>query len=209
MVLDAKALGWAAKNEIDTAKLKKARIPIYGKWYFPEIPPDVALTNLETGEQVVFPERMIAGEGIYVPSAELARAGLAPADFAPMDAAPAPAVAEEGVATRAIRAVPPEPLIAMVRPPGLPRKTEMVPVDTDGVVAEPEPDLSGIHMPSPSISPFVLAIGSCLVLVGLITNVIILIAGLLWMLAGAVAWIRVGVLEYRAAHRETEAEAAP
>src|SRR5690242_5771539 len=131
MVLDAKALGWAAKNEIDTAKLKKARIPIYGKWYFPEIPPDVALTNLETGEQVVFPERMIAGEVIYVPSAELARAGLAPADFAPMDVAPAPA-AEEGAAPRAIRAVPPEPLIAMVRPPGLPRETEMVPVETDG-----------------------------------------------------------------------------
>jgi len=61
MVLDAKALTWAAKHEIDTPKLKKARVPIYGKWYFPEIPANVALTNLETGEQEVFPERMIAG----------------------------------------------------------------------------------------------------------------------------------------------------
>ena len=79
MVLDAKALTWAAKNEIDTAKLKKARIPIYGKWYFPEIPPNVPLINLETGEQQVFPERMIAGEVIFVPAADLQVAGLAPA----------------------------------------------------------------------------------------------------------------------------------
>ena len=42
MVLDAKALTWAAQNNIDTAKLKAAKIPIYGKWYFPEIPADVA-----------------------------------------------------------------------------------------------------------------------------------------------------------------------
>ena len=62
MVLDAKALTWAAKNNIDTAKLKAAKVPIYGKWYFPEIPPGIPLVNLETGEQQVFPERMIAGE---------------------------------------------------------------------------------------------------------------------------------------------------
>jgi hypothetical protein len=207
MVLDAKALGWAGKNDIDTAKLKKAKVPIYGKWYFPEIPPNLALTNLETGEQVVFQERMIAGEVIFVPSAELVRAGLAPADFAPIDVATAPT--REDLAMRAIRAVPPEPLIAMVRPPGMPRETAMAPIDVDGETAEPEPDLSGIHMPSPSISPFVLAIGFCLTFVGLITNFIILIAGLLWMLAGAIAWIRVGVLEYRAAHGHVEVEHAP
>ena len=71
MVLDAKALTWAAKNDIDTAKLKKAKVPIYGKWYFPEIPAGVPLVNLETGEQQVFPERMVAGEVIYVPAADL------------------------------------------------------------------------------------------------------------------------------------------
>ena len=75
MVLDAKALTWAAKNNIDTPKLKAARVPIYGKWYFPEIPPGVVLVNLETGEQEVFPERMVAGEVIYVPAAELSRLG--------------------------------------------------------------------------------------------------------------------------------------
>src|SRR5436190_3843650 len=123
MVLDAKALTWAAKNEIDTAKLKKAKIPIYGKWYFPEIPPNLALINLETGEQEIFSERMIAGEVIYVPAADLQAAGLAPADFTPM-ASPAfgrLAIAEPTAG--ALRAIPAEPLIAMVRPPGLPRES--------------------------------------------------------------------------------------
>ena len=85
MVLDAKALTWAATNEIDTAKLKAAKVPIYGKWYFPEIPADIPLVNLETGEQQVFPERMVAGEVIYVPAADLQRVGLAPEDFAIME----------------------------------------------------------------------------------------------------------------------------
>jgi hypothetical protein len=209
MVLDAKALGWAAKNEIDTAKLKKAKVPIYGKWYFPEIPPNIALTNLETGEQVIFPDRMIAGEVIFVPSSALVRAGLAPADFAVVDAPPPPTALE--AATRAIRAVPPEPLIAMIRPPGLPPEADLAPIELDGDLAtEAPPDLSGIHMPSPSIAPFVLGIGFCLVFLGLITNIVILVTGLLWMLAGAIVWIRIGLLEYRAAHAHgTEAEHTP
>src|SRR3982074_453347 len=94
MVLDAKALTWAAKNDIDTAKLKAAKVPIYGKWYFPEIPAGVPLVNLESGEQQIFPERMVAGEGIYVPAADLVRAGLVPADFSVMTI-PAPATAEQ------------------------------------------------------------------------------------------------------------------
>src|SRR5438874_12352413 len=114
MVLDAKALTWAAKNDIDTAKLKKAKVPIYGKWYFPEIPPGVPLVNLETGEQQVFPERMIAGEVIYVPAADLQRAGLAPEGFTIM-AVPSGA---EG-ASHALRTMAPVPLLAMARPPRL------------------------------------------------------------------------------------------
>jgi hypothetical protein len=205
MVLDAKALTWAAKNDIDTAKLKKAKIPIYGKWYFPEIPPNVALVNLETGEQHVFPERMIAGEVIFVPAAELQRAGLAPAGFSVMDAR-APGAAPTG---HAITAVAPEPLIAMARPAGLPREVVALELDGDQALASEDPAaLAGIHMPSPSIAPFVLGLGFCLALLGLITNVIILIVGLLWMLAGAIAWIRVGLLEARAAaahgHAETD-----
>jgi hypothetical protein len=207
MVLDAKALTWAAKQEIDTAKLKKAKVPIYGKWYFPEIPPNVALINLETGEQQVFPERMIAGEVIFVPAAELQRAGLLPADFGGVDVGAPPIPAEP--TTRAIRAVPPEPLIAMARPPDLPRETAMLAVDADqALVAEEEPDLSGIHIPRASVAPFVLGIGFCLVLLGLITNVIILIAGLLWMVVGAIVWVRIGILEHRAAHPQPELEQA-
>jgi hypothetical protein len=206
MVLDAKALTWAAKHDIDTAKLKKAKVPIYGKWYFPEIPANVALVNLETGEQESFRERMIAGEVMFVPAAELVRAGLAPADFTPMDL-PGPVVLVEPE-TRALRTVAPEPLFAMARPPGLPHEIAVVETDPDADLAADYPDeLDGIHMPMASISPFVLALGFCLAFAGLIINPIIVVVGLLWMLAGAVAWIRIGLLEYRAAHGDAELEA--
>ena len=206
MVLDAKALTWAAKNNIDTAKLKAARVPIYGKWYFPEIPAEVPLVNLETGEQQMFPERMVAGEVIFVPTAELRRAGLLPEGFATRGA---PSGAE--AATRALRTVAPEPLLAMARPVGLPRATPVYEVDGDQALVPQDPrELAGIHMPSPSIAPFVLGLGFCIVFLGLITNVVILVVGLLWMLAGAITWIRIGLLEARAAeaHATDEAEHA-
>jgi hypothetical protein len=208
MVLDAKALTWAAKNDIDTAKLKKARVPIYGKWYFPEIPPSVALVNLETGEQESFRERMIAGEVMFVPSADLVRAGLAPADFTPMDL-PGPVILVEPE-TRALLPVAPEPLFAMARPPGLPQEVAIVESDPDAelqLATEYPPELEGVHMPMASIAPFVLAIGFCLAFAGLIISPIIVIAGLLWMGVGALAWIRIGLLEYRAAHGDVELEA--
>jgi hypothetical protein len=195
MVLDAKALTWAAKNNIDTAKLKAAKVPIYGKWYFPEIPPRVTLINLETGEQQVFPERMVAGEVIFVPAADLQRAGLLPEGFS-IKQPPPPA---EGT-SRAIRAVAPEPLLAMARPVGLPRPTPQYEVDGDQAVAQPDPrEAAGIHMPSPSIAPFVLGLGFCIVFLGLITNLVIVVVGLLWMLAGAIVWIRIGLLELHSA----------
>src|SRR6266851_383138 len=145
MVLDAKALTWAAKNDIDTPKLKKARVAIYGKWYFPEIPAGIPLVNLETGEQQVFPERMIAGDG------------------------------------------------------------QQALVDADAA------DLAGIHMPSPSIAPLVLGVGFCILVLGAITSPVILVVGVLWMLAGAIGWIRIGLLEERAArgHDAAEVEHAP
>jgi hypothetical protein len=206
MVLDAKALTWAAKNDIDTAKLKKARVPIYGKWYFPEIPPDVALVNLETGEQEIFPQRMIAGEVIYVPAAELVRAGLAPADFAVMDVPSAVMFVEPE--SRAIRAVSPEPLVAMARPPGLPQEIATVETDPDAELATEFPaEIEGLHMPRASIAPFVLGLGFCLALLGLITSLIILVAGLVWMGVGAIVWIRIGLLEYRGSHPQPELEA--
>jgi hypothetical protein len=196
MVLDAKALTWAAKNDIDTAKLKKAKIPIYGKWYFPEIPPGLPMVNLETGEQQVFPERMVAGEVIYVSAADLQRVGLAPGGFAIMD------VSERvGPTSRALRAIAPEPLLAMARPVGLPRSTAIVAVDGEhALVEEDAADLAGIHLPSPSIAPLVLGVGFCILLLGAITSPVILIVGALWMLAGAIGWIRIGLLEERAGH---------
>lgn len=78
MVLDVKAMGWASRNDIDTAKLKKARVPVYGKWYYPEIPAGVRLVNLHTGEVTSFNERMLAGEILFAPEEELRRAGLLP-----------------------------------------------------------------------------------------------------------------------------------
>ncbi len=207
MVLDAKALTWAAKNDIDTAKLKTARVPIYGKWYFPEIPPGIPLVNLETGEQQVFPERMIAGEVIYVPAADLLRVGLAPQGFAVTDVSTG-----LGGGSRALRALAPEPLLAMARPVGLPRSTTLVPVDgQQALVDEDVADLAGIHMPSPSIAPLVLGVGFCILLLGAITSPIILVVGGLWMLAGAIGWIRIGLLEERTArgHDAAEVEHAP
>ena len=202
MVLDAKALTWAAKNDIDTAKLKKAKVPIYGKWYFPEIPAGVALVNLETGEQQIFPERMVAGEVIFVRAEDLSRVGLVPEGFSVMTI---PSVVEPETAGDPggpLVAVAPEPLLAMARPPGLAFGTrmELVPVEAQQMlVSQDTSELAGIHMPRGSIAPFTLGVGFSLVLLGVITNPIILVVGLVWMLAGCVAWIRVGLLEARAA----------
>ncbi|GAC1326288.1 MAG: hypothetical protein NVSMB2_25250 [Chloroflexota bacterium] len=197
MVLDAKALTWAAQHDIDTAKLKKAHVPIYGKWYFPEIPPGLPLVNLETGEQHVFPERMIAGEVIYVPVADLVRAGLVPETFVSSELSPEPAPSERGM-----RTIAPEPLLAMARPPGYEfNDTPGMDDDPDTVLAREESAAAlGIHMPSPSIAPFILGLGFCIALMGAIIHPIIFIVGLAWILAGAIGWIRIGVLEYRAAH---------
>jgi hypothetical protein len=200
MVLDAKALTWAAKNNIDTAKLKAAKVPIYGKWYFPEIPPGVALINLETGERQIFPERMAAGEVIFAPEAELRRASLLPEDFP---------VAEvvEAHGERAMHHIPPEPLLAVARPPGVPRQTTtaLVPVDAQQPLVEDDLSaLASVHMPSASIAPFVLGVGFCIALLGVITNPIILIVGLVWILVGSIGWVRIGLLEAGASHGEVE-----
>jgi hypothetical protein len=199
MVLDAKALTWAARNNIDTAKLKAAKVPIYGKWYFPEIPPDIALVNLETGDQQIFPERMIAGEVIFVPAADLIGAKLAPEGFTELTIKGLPPV------ERGLRTIAPEPLLAMARPPGYPTEDTFQPIEYPAAPAEADGAAAGIHLPSPSIAPFVLGLGFCLVLLGVISSVLIVIVGLLWMLAGSVVWIRVGLQEARAAEAHGEA----
>jgi hypothetical protein len=197
MVLDAKALTWAARNNIDTAKLKAARVPIFGKWYFPEIPAGVPLVNLETGEHEVFPERMLAGELIYAPLADLRRAALLPADF-PVEE---PAAGDgDGIRPGALHVLAPEPLLAIARPPGLGLSETSPLAPPDPVIIEDDPaEAAGIHMPSASISPFVLGVGFCILMLGVITNPVIAIAGLAWMVAGAIGWIRIGLQEQRAA----------
>ncbi len=201
MVLDAKALSWAAQHGIDTAKLKAAKVPIYGKWYFPEIPAGVPVVNLETGERQVFSERMVTGELIYAPEEELRRASLLPADF-PTE--PLPGAEAE---TTAIRRVPPEPLLAMARPVGFDREVEtaLVPVEEQQpLLEEDRAVLAGVHMPSASIAPFVLGVGFSIFLLGVITNVFIAVVGLLWMLIGCIGWVRIGLLEERAGHGHHE-----
>ena len=140
---------------------------------------------------------------IFVPAAELQRAGLLPEGFTVRERP-----VGEPADTRALRTVAPEPLLAMARPVGLPRATPTYEVDGDQpLVAQDPRELAGIHMPSPSIAPFVLGLGFCIVFLGLITNVIIVVVGLLWMLAGAMTWIRIGLLEMRAAEAHSVAEA--
>ncbi len=193
MVLDAKALTWAARNNIDTAKLKAAKVPIFGKWYFPEIPAGVSVVNLETGEREVFPTRMLAGELIWAPEADLRRAGLLPEDFPPEATPTQP--------TRALRHVPPEPLLAMARPPAFRKETStaLVPVDEQQALVDDDvAALSAIHMPRASIAPFVLGVGFSLFLLGVISHWVIILVGLIWMLAGAIGWIRIGILELEA-----------
>ena len=92
--------------------------------------------------------------------------------------------------------IAPEPLLAIARPPGveMPGRALAPTVVEPALPADPEA-LAGIHMPSASIAPFVLGLGFCLVFLGIITNVFILIVGLVWMLAGAVGWIRIGLME--------------
>jgi hypothetical protein len=190
MVLDAKALTWAASNNIDTAKLKAAKIPIYGKWYFPEIPSGVPLVNLETGERQSFPERMLAGEVMYAPEADLRRASLLPDDF------PAEAEETESRALAETRALAPEPLLAVARPIGLPPTESRAIVPVDDEEQEDDPSVvAGIHMPLASIAPLVLGVGFCIAFFGLITSPFIVAVGLVWMLVGAIGWIRIGQIE--------------
>ena len=215
MVLDVKTLTWAARNNIDTAKLKAAKLPIYGKWYFPEIPANVPLVNLETGERRTFSDHMVAGEVVWVAEADLRRARLGPyaeqADTAPekevdgstvQPARKPPSPAEHGQ----------EPLIAMSRRPFPDTEVRTEPA-TEAAQAEPEQpaesespegevDFSSIHLPSPSIAPLVLAFGVSIALLGLATHVVILLVGLAWVVAGAIVWIRIGLLEAHAGHAD-------
>lgn len=95
MVLDSKQMEWASRQGLETAALKKAKVPIFGKWYFPDLPANVPLVNLSTGEVETFPAGFRAGAVLYVKEEDLKRAGIGPYKAAP---APAPAAPTEAVA---------------------------------------------------------------------------------------------------------------
>ena len=78
MVLDSKQMDWASREGLDTAALKRAKVPIFGKWYFPDLPDNVPLVNLSTGEVESFPAGYRAGAVLYVKEEDLKRAGLGP-----------------------------------------------------------------------------------------------------------------------------------
>ncbi|MFN8523234.1 MAG: cytochrome C oxidase subunit IV family protein [Chloroflexota bacterium] len=78
MVLDSKAMEWGSQHGLDTAALKKANVPIYGKWYFPDLPAGVPLVNLQTGEVERFAPGFKAGAVLYAKEDDLRRAGVGP-----------------------------------------------------------------------------------------------------------------------------------
>lgn len=141
MVLDSKAMDWASQQGLDSAALKKAKVPIYGKWYFPDLPGDEPLVNLSTGAIETFPPGYRAGAVLYVKEEDLKRAGLGPykaATPAAPAAAPAPAApAPEPVA--AAVATAPAPAAA---PAATPRPA---PAPAAAVAAHPEPPHAPPH----------------------------------------------------------------
>lgn len=86
MVLNVKAMEWASSMGLDSAKLKAAKVKIFGKWYFPDIPANERLVNLQTGEVETFPRSMRAGTVLYALEDELQRAKLGPYADPPADA---------------------------------------------------------------------------------------------------------------------------
>jgi cytochrome c oxidase subunit 4 len=119
MVLDSKHMEWASRQGLETAALKKAKVPIFGKWYFPDLPANVPLVNLSTGEVETFPAGFRAGAVLYVKEEDLKRAGIGPYKAAPVPAAP-PAPAAEPVAAApaavAVAATPAQAVAAAAPP---------------------------------------------------------------------------------------------
>ena len=104
MVLDSKHMEWASRQGLETATLKKAKVPIFGKWYFPDLPAQTSLINLSTGEIETFPAGFRAGAVLYVKEADLKEAGLGPYKPAAPPAAPANAPEPELAAVGATAA---------------------------------------------------------------------------------------------------------
>lgn len=186
MVLDARAMEWAAENGIDSAKLKAAKIPIYGKWYFPDVPADVPLVNLQNGHIRTFKTGLRAGEILFVPRDDLRRARLGPYAVLP-EATPEEQAAAKAEAAEQAR----EPVAEPPPPP---------PAWTD----QPLPPGEEIHLPGPSIYPLIVGLGLSIALLGLAVKPvelrpIILLLGLVYLIVGGAGWAVEGQRERDAA----------
>jgi len=105
-------MDWAGQQGLDSATLKRAKVPLYGKWYFPDLPANEPMVNLSTGEIETFPPGYRAGAVLYVKDADLKKAGLGPYKAAPAPApvaAATPAPVAEPAAVAAAPAVAPTP----------------------------------------------------------------------------------------------------
>jgi cytochrome c oxidase subunit 4 len=142
MVLDSKQMDWASREGLDTAALKRAKVPIFGKWYFPDLPANEPLINLSTGQTETFPSGYRAGAVLYVKEADLKRAGIGPYKAA---AAPAPAPAPAAVPAKepAAVAVAAAPAAAPARPAPAP-----APAVHAAPAAHAAPAHSGGHGPA-------------------------------------------------------------
>ena len=147
MVLDSKQMDWASREGLDTAALKRAKVPIFGKWYFPDLPAGVPLVNLQTGEVETFGPGLRAGAILYVREEDLKRAKLGPY------AAPAAPKPEPAAATPEAEAGEPVPAAAAApaRPPAEPPPGgRSLGAEDPAAVAEPV---------QPSASPTMPAVG--------------------------------------------------
>jgi hypothetical protein len=178
-------MDWASENDIDTKKLKAAKIPIFGKWYHPDIPAGVVLVNLKTGELQKFGPGLRAGEILFVPRDELRRARLGP--YAKVPETGTGSVADEAFA---------EPI---EEPVGVTRPYTRSVIEPDIYDKPLGPDES-IHLPSPSIFPLVLGLGLAVGLLGFVVHpieagLIVVLLGLVYGVVGGTGW---AIENYRA-----------
>ena len=198
MVLDAKALTWAAKNNIDTAKLKAAQGADLRQVVLPRDPARRAAgqprDRRAAGVSRAHGRRRshLRAGGRPAAGRAGARGLLGHGPGARSKAAPP---------TRALRTVAPEPLLAMARPPGYwhRARTWCRSIASQPLVPQEPPRWRASTCPARASRRSCWRSASASSLLGAITNPIILVVGLLWMLAGAIAWIRIGLLESRAA----------
>src|SRR4051812_39065896 len=141
MVLDSKQMDWASREGLDTPALKRAKVPFFGKWYFPDLPANEPLLNLSTGEVETFPAGYRAGAVLYVKEADLKRAGIGPykAVAAPSPVATPTPKPEPVAAAVAAPAAPPRPAAVATAPAPAPAAVHAAPTAHAATIAHAAP----------------------------------------------------------------------